>query len=177
MVDQQVPAEPGDRRSAPVDPSPGVAGSRPDLVRPHQPAAAPARARATVATAVAPPEDGVDPSPARSGSTTYRATGSAEPMPPVPAQRGATPPVGVSDSPAVPSSEPPAGPARASFTVPGTSRVSAAEAAAIRSHTGEARIYRAGPVNPEPPEPAQPPEPAKPPTPPTPEPEPAPAPI
>ncbi|MDM4722048.1 hypothetical protein QTQ03_21565 [Micromonospora sp. WMMA1363] len=74
--------------------------------------------------------------------------------------------------------------ARANVAVPGASPVSAAEAAAIRSATGEARLYRAGPVNPEPPEPAQPPgpaspeppAPAQPPTPPVPEPEPTPTP-
>ncbi|GIM86973.1 hypothetical protein Sar04_37090 [Salinispora arenicola] len=60
---------------------------------------------------------------------------------------------------------PASGAARASVSVPGTRRMSATEVAAIRSATGEARLYRAGSGNPEPPEPAQPPEPVQPPKP------------
>ncbi|MEU2613063.1 hypothetical protein ABZ570_16005 [Micromonospora sp. NPDC007271] len=179
MGEQQVPAEtvqPGSAPESTARPTGPSAGERPDeashpaTVTEHLDEADPiaterpdeagravvARARAGVAgAAVPPPADDLPDTPA--AATTYRASAPAKP---VPAPRAA------------------AAQARASAAVPGLSRVSSDEiAAAAVARAGGANIYRAGPVNPEPPEPAQPPDPAQPPAPPAPEPEPAPTPV
>ncbi|TNH30011.1 hypothetical protein FHG89_09850, partial [Micromonospora orduensis] len=102
---------------------------------------APVRARATVPTAGALPGD--LPVPASATATTYRATGSASPAAvPLPGQRDG------SSTPA----------ARASATVPGSSRVAAGAMGTPDSRASTPAVYRSGPVNTEPPEPAQPPE-------------------
>ncbi|KAB1140119.1 hypothetical protein F6X68_22775, partial [Micromonospora sp. AMSO12t] len=153
MAEQEVPAEPVDHGSAPdrsgagaphpltsvgaptpatADGAAGPSGSSTeppsDDVR-RQPDA-PARGRVSVATAAAPGGSEAVPPTGPSAGTTYRAAGTGAPAAtPVPGQRGT------------------AG-ARASAAVPGMRRISADEAGAIRSRTGEARIYRAAPVNP-----------------------------
>ncbi|MEU1363851.1 hypothetical protein ABZ356_28875 [Micromonospora zamorensis] len=135
-------------------PAVGPGQAAPADARPGQPAA-PVRARASVATAGALRSD--LPASAPVTATTYRATGSASPADvSLPGQRN--------DSTA---------PARASATVPGSSRVTAGAIGTPASRGSTPTVYGAGPVNPEP---AQPPEPVQPPEPSTPEPEPSPTP-
>ncbi|MEU1394907.1 hypothetical protein ABZ403_02380 [Micromonospora zamorensis] len=139
------------------DPAVGPAQAAPAEARPDQPAA-PVRARASVTTAGALRSD--LPVSAPVTATTYRATGSASPADvSLPGQRN--------DSTA---------PARASATVPGSSRATAGAIDTLASRGSTPTVYGAGPVNPEPPELVQPPEPAQPPEPSTPQPEPSPTP-
>ncbi|KAB1920896.1 hypothetical protein F8271_31570, partial [Micromonospora sp. ALFpr18c] len=143
VVDRADPPETGvDESASSVDesadeaPAADAGQSTPADTRPESPA--PVRARATVATAGALPGDLPATSPAT--ATTYRATGSASPAGvPLPGQREGSS-------------------ARASATVPGSSRVTAGAVVTPASRASTPAVYRSGPVNPEPPEPAQPPE-------------------
>ncbi|KAB1901176.1 hypothetical protein F8274_30745, partial [Micromonospora sp. AMSO31t] len=169
MGEQDVPAETVHPGSAPD------AADRPaDAMeeRPGQDDApvAVARARVSVAGAAAPPP-AEDRAGAPATATTYRAGGPAESVPPLDRrQPGASvaPPstwsaFAAAERPGAEASDPgqppPAKPsvpaqgqARASASVPGLTRASADEvAAAVAGTSGSAKVYRSGPVNPEPP--------------------------